>query len=252
MIRPHLSLILPAYNEVRSIRSTVEEIQSYLRTKGISYEIIVSADGNDGTREAIHAMMPNDPHLKVIGNEVRRGKGYGIRSAVEIASGDFIGFIDADNKTPISEFDKVESCFQAGYDAVIGSRAMRDSKIERRQPLYRQIGSRGFAIFMHTFIGLHNIIDTQCGFKFFKRACAVELFTRQKIDGYMFDVEILYLATQLNYQIAQVPVRWRDDGDSRLNLILGNIQNFTDILRIRFIHLGMNRQPSSALAKNDR
>jgi dolichyl-phosphate beta-glucosyltransferase len=117
---------------------------------------------------------------------------------------------------------------------VIGSRALRESRIERRQPLYRRLGSRGFSVFMHTVVGLPGIVDTQCGFKFFQRRAALDLFSRQKIDGYMFDVEILYLAQKAGYRIAQVPIRWRDDGDSRLVLLGGNVRNVIDIFRIRF------------------
>jgi dolichyl-phosphate beta-glucosyltransferase len=237
MTQPYLTLIVPAYNEVKTIRSTLEQIFTYFAKKGFSYEIIVSADGNDGTREASSELASGDSRLIVIGSEQRRGKGYSIRSAVELASGEIIGFMDADNKTPISEFDKFEMMFQ-DYDVVIGSRGLRQSRIERRQPLYRRIGSRGFAVIMHLLVGIPDIVDTQCGFKFFSRPCALELFARQKIYGYMFDVEILYLAERLGYRIAQVPVLWRDDGDSRLNLILGNIQNLTDIVRIRSIHSG--------------
>ena len=87
---------------------------------------------------------------------------------------------------------------------------------------------------MHTVVGLATIPDTQCGFKFFRADVARTLFARQRIDGYMFDVEILYLAERLRYRIAQVPVRWRDDGDSRLNLMAGNLKNVRDIFRIRF------------------
>ena len=98
---------------------------------------------------------------------------------------------------------------------------------------------------MHAFIGLRDIPDTQCGFKFFRRDAALALFERQRIDGYMFDVEILYLATQAGYPIAQVPVRWRDDGDSRLQLVRGNVRNVVDILRIRvFLEHGLRRPPS--------
>ena len=89
---------------------------------------------------------------------------------------------------------------------------------------------------MHTIAGLHDIKDTQCGFKFFKREAALDLFSRQRIDGYMFDVEVLYLARKFGYQIAQVPVIWRDDADSRLNLLSGNIRNGLDLLRIRMLH----------------
>ena len=85
---------------------------------------------------------------------------------------------------------------------------------------------------MHALVGLPDIGDTQCGFKFFPRRVALDLFGRQKIDGYIFDVEILLLASRAGYRIVQIPIRWRDDGDSRLNLFSGNVRNFIDLLRI--------------------
>jgi len=227
-----LSLILPAYNEVDVIERTIAEAQSYFRKRGISYELIVSADGDDGTRELIAGLARTDPSLSAIGGNSRRGKGYAIRQAVPLTNGQIVGFVDADGKTPISELDKVFPWFERDYDLVIGSRAMPDSMVERRQPWYRQIGSWGFGIAMHTIVGLQSIPDTQCGFKFFQRAVAVNLFRRQVVDGYMFDVEILYLAMQMNYRLAQVGVRWRDDRDSRLNLVRGNARNAIDLLRI--------------------
>ncbi len=128
-------------------------------------------------------------------------------------TGDVIGFIDADNKTPIAEFDKVEPLLSDGCDVVIGSRGLRASRIERAQPLYRRLGSRGFGLFMHACVGLNDIPDTQCGFKFFRGDVARDLFRLQQIDGYMFDVEILYLARQLGYRIAAgagaLARRWR-------------------------------------------
>ena len=87
---------------------------------------------------------------------------------------------------------------------------------------------------MQTVVGLSGIQDSQCGFKFFQHSVAKELFRRQKIDGYMFDVEILAIARRLGYRIGQIPIRWRDDADSRLQLVAGNWRNMRDILRIRF------------------
>jgi dolichyl-phosphate beta-glucosyltransferase len=229
-----ISVIVPAYNEIVRIAQTIGEAKSYFEKRGGKYEIIVSADGDDGTRELVAGMAKTDPTLKVIGSNGRQGKGRGIRQGVALAQNDIIGFVDADNKTPIAEFDKFEPLLVQGYDVVIGSRGMQGSRIEQAQPLYRQLGSKGFAVFMHTVVGLDDIVDTQCGFKFFQRRAALDLFRRQKIDGYMYDVEILYLAEKAGYRIAQVPVHWRDDRDSRLRLVSGNVRNLIDIFRIRF------------------
>ena len=232
--RPYISVVVPAYNEVKRIAGTVGEMKDYLQGRRYSHEIIVSADGDDGTRECVAELARTDPTLKVIGSVERRGKGFGVRQGVRMAQGEIIGFVDADNKTPITDFDKVEPLLKSGNDIVIGSRALRDSQIERAQPSYRRLGSKGFSLLMHTVVGLRDISDTQCGFKFFQRRPALDLFSRQGIDGYMFDVEILYLAQRAGYRIAQVPIRWRDDGDSRLAVFSGNVRNLVDIFRIRF------------------
>lgn len=241
---PAISLVIPAYNEAARIAGTVLDAIDYFTSKSLSHEIIVSADGTDGTREAASALIAQHPQIRVLGSPERRGKGHGIRQAVAIAAGQVIGFADADNKTPIAEFDKIEPRLRAGTPVVIGSRGLRSSRIERPQPLYRRVGSRGFAIFMHTVVGLPGIVDTQCGFKFFQGEVARELFRRQQIDGYMFDVEILFIAHQRGYRIEEVPVRWRDDGDSRLNLVMGNLRNVRDVLGIRWRHrrLGDDRK----------
>ena len=233
-----VGLVVPAYNEVRSIAPTLREICAYFTAKPYDFEVVVAADGDDGTRELVKEMAIDEPRLKVIGGPERRGKGRGVREGLRLVRGDVIGFADADNKTPITEFDKFEQHFSAGADVVIGSRGLRDSRVERPQALYRRAGSKVFALGMRAIVGLHGIADTQCGFKFFRRAAADDIFARQRVDGYMFDVEILHLASRSGYRIAQVPVRWRDDGDSRLELVRGNLRNLRDLLRIRLGRYG--------------
>ena len=229
-----VSLILPAFNEVNRIEQTISQSICYLQSRGYSYEVIVAADGDDGTRELVREMAKSDPRISVIGRAERSGKGRGVREAVALAKGSIVGYVDADNKVPISEFDKTAERLREGYEVVIGSRAMAESKVEKSQPLYRQLGSRGFRIVLSAVVGLHEISDTQCGFKFFSNRAAKLIFAHQKIDGYMFDVEILVLAQRLGMPVAQVPIRWRDDGDSRLELVAGNVRNIRDIFRIRF------------------
>jgi dolichyl-phosphate beta-glucosyltransferase len=235
-----VSLVIPAYNEVARIGTTMAEAIAYFEQRRAPAEIIVVADGTDGTRDA--ALEVASEHratgttVRVIGSTERRGKGRGVREGVELATGDIIGFTDADNKTPITEFDKVAAMLETGHDLVIGSRALGDSQIEQAQRWYRRWGSMAFGVFLRASIGLDGIIDTQCGFKFFRRQVARDLFSHQVIDGYMFDVEILFVAQQRGYSIGQVPIRWRDDADSRLRLVVGNMQNTFDVLMIRWHH----------------
>jgi dolichyl-phosphate beta-glucosyltransferase len=232
--RPYISLILPAYNEAATIERTIAKTVEYFERGGFRYQIIVAADGDDGTRECVAGLAKTNPALHVLGGPGRHGKGRGVRLAAALAEGGLIGYADADYKVPIEELDKLLPWFDQGYDIVTGSRALGDSVIERPQPLYRRLGSRGFRAFMRLVTGLHDITDSQCGFKFLRRSAALEIFRRQQIDGYMFDVEILALGRRLGYRIKEVPIRWADDGDSRLQLLRGNLRNVIDIFRIRF------------------
>src|ERR1035437_8481496 len=182
-MNPEISLILPAYNEARVIPVTIGEAVGYFASRGLTYQIIVAADGTDGTREIVREMAASNPALHATGSDARRGKGLGIREAVAVATGKIIGYADADNKVPIQDFDMFRPMLAAGVEVVMGSRRS-GATIEKAQPLYRRVGSLGFYWFMQTMVGLSGIRDTQCGFKFFQHAVAKELFRRQKIDGY--------------------------------------------------------------------
>src|SRR5205823_12814818 len=156
---PYLSLILPAYNEVKRIRSTVESMRAHFGRRNYSYEIIVCADGNDGTREVVAELARTDHRIAVLGDSRRGGKGLAIRSGVVQARGQIIGFADADNKVPIAETDQLLPWLDRGYDIVIGSRGLADSQVEIPAPLHRRLGSRAFAAVMHSLVGLHRIAD---------------------------------------------------------------------------------------------
>jgi dolichyl-phosphate beta-glucosyltransferase len=140
MADPLLSIIVPAYNEAATILRTLSSIQAYLDARHYQYELIVSADGTDGTRELATEKAAGDARLVVIGSAGRGGKGKGIRNGVRLAKGTIIGFVDADYKTPIEEIEKLLPWLDRGYPVVIGSRAVGDARVEVPQPLYRQIG----------------------------------------------------------------------------------------------------------------
>ena len=246
MTPPELSIVVPAYNEVRRIAGTLASITAHLRARGLAYEVLVAADGTDGTREAAAAVAAADPRVSVFGQPGRGGKGRGVRLGVQRARGRLVGFVDADDKTPIEELDRLLPLLDQGWDVVIGSRGQADSRVERRQPWYRHVGSRGFRLLMHAATGLWQLSDTQCGFKFFRGEVARDLFARQVIDGYMFDVEILYLAARAGSRVREVGVRWRDDGDSRLDLVAGNWRNLRDVLGIRLRRYPPPAPPAAA------
>lgn len=239
---PYLSVILPAYNEAASIRHTLGCVRAYLDAQAYEYEVIVAADGNDGTADIVREIAAEWPKVQLTAEAGRHGKGHGLKRGVGLASGDIIGFIDADYKTPIEEITKVLPWLSEGYQLVAGSRGLSDSRVVRKQRWYRQIGSRAFAIGMRLIVGIRHVHDTQCGFKFFTRAAAREIFKRARIDGYMCDIEILWLAQRLGYRVHEVGIVWSDDGDSRLELVRGNVRNFVDLLRIRFGHYADSAQ----------
>jgi glycosyltransferase involved in cell wall biosynthesis len=236
-----LSVVVPAYNEVGRIDATLAAIGSHLDLRSLSYEIFVAADGDDGTRERVAERARSDPRLQVLGSRERRGKGHGIRAAVLLSRGAVVGFVDADDKTPFSEIDKLLPWLEQGFDVVVGSRTVPGAQLLASRPLHRRLGSLGFALLLRALLDVGGVRDTQCGFKFFRGEVARELFARQRIDGYMFDAEILHLAARSGRRIKEVGVRWRDDGDSRLDLVAGNWRNLRDILRIRFGAAGPTR-----------
>jgi dolichyl-phosphate beta-glucosyltransferase len=161
---PRLSLIVPAFNEVATIQNTLRAISAYLQPRGFTFELIVSADGTDGTREAA-AELAGELPVTVMGEPQRRGKGRGVREGVLAATGDLVGFLDADYKVAIDEIEKVLPWFDQGYDIVIGSRKAAGAAMNAKRPWYRKLGSAGFAMLMRPLVGLRGIGDTQCGFK---------------------------------------------------------------------------------------
>ncbi len=230
-----LTLVMPAYNESKRIGLTLEKTLLYLDRQPFGSEIIVVDDGSqDHTAQIVENSPAHASQVYLLRNESNRGKGYSIRRGVAQARGRFVGFTDADYKTPIEEFDKILPWLQENWDVVIGSRGLGGSRIEVTQPLYRRLGSKAFAIAMHTLIGLPHIHDTQCGFKFFQRAVALDVFANQQVDGYMFDVESLAMAERLGYRIKEVPIRWQNDVDSRYRVVSGTLRNFSELIRIRF------------------
>lgn len=234
MTRPHLSVIVPAYNEAKAIGRALADMRAYLDSRDYAYEVIVVADGDDGTADVVRGVAADWPQLSLSAETQRRGKGHALRRGAAVARGEIIGFLDGDYKTPIQEIEKLLPWFERGFNIVVGSRALAESRIEVPARLHRRIGSRVFALGLRALIGLYHIRDTQCGFKFFTGVAAHEIFDRTIIDGYMCDIEILWLAQRLDFSVKEVGIVWRDDADSRLQLVRGNVRNFIELLRIRF------------------
>jgi dolichyl-phosphate beta-glucosyltransferase len=227
-VRLDLSVVIPAYNEAARLPRTIEKVERFLA--GRPHEIVVVDDGStDGTVEAARAAARGG--LVVLTNEGNRGKGYAVRRGMLAASAPRRLMSDADLSTPIEELARLESFLDRGYDVAIGSRALAGSRIEIRQPWYRENMGRVFNLCVRA-LAVPGLRDTQCGFKLFSARAAQAVFAAARLDGFSFDVEALFIARRLGYRIAEVPVVWRNDAATRVGL-RGGFQAFPDLLRIR-------------------
>ncbi|OHB46875.1 MAG: hypothetical protein A2545_05190 [Planctomycetes bacterium RIFOXYD2_FULL_41_16] len=228
-----LSVIIPAYNEEKRLLSTLSKICAYLSTKDFPYEIIVVDDGStDNTLQMVKNFASSNRHIVILINEQNSGKGYSVRKGMLSARGEYAFFTDADLSTPIEEIEKCLPYLINGYDVVIGSRSMPGSDILVHQPWYREKMGKIFN-FMVNMVLLKGIIDTQCGFKGFKREAVKTVFNRCKIDGFSFDVEALYLSRKYNFKIKEIPIRWENSPLSKVSPIKHSLQMFKDLIGIK-------------------
>jgi dolichyl-phosphate beta-glucosyltransferase len=232
-----LSVVIPAYNEEHRLGPTLERVATYLRERGITWELIAVDDGSkDGTSAVIDAASARWPEIVRITAPRNRGKGAAVREGVRAAVGELILFSDADLSTPIEEVEKLEAALarSPAIGIAIGSRGLAASEIEVRQSRGREIMGRVFNRIVRALV-VGGIRDTQCGFKLFRRDVAHDLFGRAKVDGFAFDVEVLWLA-QGRTEVAEVPVVWRHVDESKVSPGSDAARMFVDILRIRRLH----------------
>ncbi len=218
MVQPYLSVIIPAYNEAERIPATLIDIDRILSARKFTYEILVINDGaKDNTAEVVQKMIPAIKNLKLVDNKENRGKGGVVRQGMLLAQGEYRLFTDADNSTSIDQFDLMIPYFSEGYGVVIGSRAVKGSRLEPAQPFYRQILGKASNLIIQA-TNLPGIWDTQCGFKAFTAEAAEKVFNVSRITGWGFDIEALALARALGYRIKEVPVHWINDPMSHVKL----------------------------------
>ena len=229
-MRRSISIIIPAYNEENRLPSTLRQVGDYLAaTRWDFSELVVVDDGSrDGTAEVARAAG-----ARVLQNPGTRGKGYSVRHGMMEAKGDWSLFTDADLSAPIGELETLwQSAERTQARAAIGSRALDRSLVGVHQPFFREAMGRIFNFTMRLTTGL-PFRDTQCGFKLFETRAAREIFGRQLLDGFGFDVEVLYIAQRLGYKSIEVPVKWNDVAGTKVSLWRG-MAAFLDPCKVRW------------------
>ncbi len=215
MSKPHLAVVIPAYNEQDRIQPTLERVREYFATQPYTWSVTVVSDGSkDRTNELARTFCDANEGFHLIESNPNHGKGFVVRKGMCEVEGEFLLFSDADLAAPIEEVEKLLPKM-ADAPIAIGSRPMRDSKLEIRQPLYREMLGR-MANKLIQVLAVPGIQDTQCGFKLFREDVARDVFSRCKDDGFSFDFEALMIARDLGYTIAEVPIRWSHQEGSKV------------------------------------
>jgi glycosyltransferase involved in cell wall biosynthesis len=228
------SIIIPAYNESVRITGTLDKVLAYIAEQKWTAEVLVVNDGSrDDTAEIVQSYARRNPIVRLVQNPGNRGKGYSVRNGMLSARGDVLLFSDADLSSPIYEAPKLFAAIADGADVAIGSRWLRREFQTERQPLHRQFFGRVFNLFMRLILGL-KFVDTQCGFKAFKRNAALVIFPRQRIYRWGFDPEILFLAKKFRLKTREVPVEWAHDDRSKMTYFRDGMTMVSEVLKIRW------------------
>ncbi|MBI3807612.1 MAG: glycosyltransferase family 2 protein, partial [Nitrospirae bacterium] len=229
------SIIIPAHNEAARILPHLRSITSYMQDRGQPYEILVVDDGSiDATASIVETLSSTVPEIQLLRVPLRRGKGAAVRRGMQAAVGRLQLFTDADGATPIQELARLEEAMVSGADVAVGSRSLAsrlpDYAVQARW--YRTILSSLFNSLIRK-KGLRGIADTQCGFKLFRQTVAADLFGVSSIDGYGFDLELLYVAQQRGYRIAEIPVNWSHQSGSKFRVFRDGVAMLRELAVIR-------------------
>ena len=229
--QPYLSVVIPAFNESAAIASTVKSVSAYLTARRLTHEMVVADDGStDSTLMIVRELADRFP-IRVVGGP-HAGKGAAVKRGVLAAQGQRILFMDADHSTCIEEWAKCAPWLEQGYDLVIGSRKMAGAQVRVHQPPLREFMGKVFTWLTNQLLTV-GVTDITCGFKCFHAPTAREIFDRQRIEGWGFDAEILFIAHRLGYRIKEVPVVWSNDESSKVHVIRDAVRSLQELVTIR-------------------
>ena len=230
-----LSIVIPAWNEAARLPSSLEQLRAFREGLALDVEILLVVEPSaDATLEIAQAFAARAPYFQVIANPVHGGKGFATRTGMLRAQGDYVFYMDADLSVPLGEMLGFLEEFKARPElhVLVGNRAHAQSRITRRQTLLRQRMGQLFNRVLQG-LALVSLADTQCGFKAFRREAAREIFSRQTLDGFAFDVEVLLLAQGLGYPVADLPVEWINAPESKVNILADSVRMLLDSARLR-------------------
>jgi glycosyltransferase involved in cell wall biosynthesis len=229
--KPHLSIIIPARNEENRLPKTLEDVAAFLDTQNSSGEIIVVENASaDRTAEVAWEFAAADERARVL-TVVQPGKGRAVKAGMLSARGMFRFMADADLSMPVDQIPRFIEAAEGGCDVVIGSREA-EGAVRYGEPEYRHLGGRAVNLMIRR-LALPGLHDTQCGFKLFRAAAAEDLFRRQTLNGWSFDIEILYAARLRGYRILELGIPWHYRPESKVNPFPDTLKMLADILRIR-------------------
>lgn len=232
--KPHLSVVVPAYNEERRLGATLDRIAGYLDERGLQAEILVVDDGSiDGTARIADENL-RGRRGRLVRNPGNRGKGYSVRRGVLEASGRWVLLTDADLSSPIEEHEVLAAAVrEKDLDVAIGSRAIDPGKVEIRQNFIRQTMGKTFNFAIRAMTGL-PFRDTQCGFKLMDLSRVRPIFETMVVDRFAFDVEFLFLSMRFGLSVAEIPVVWRNAPGSKVSVFRDPLNMLTDVARVRW------------------
>jgi glycosyltransferase involved in cell wall biosynthesis len=242
-VPPELSIVIPSFNEELRLPITLAEISAYIRASKRETEVIVVDDGStDRTADVANSFRGEIQRLRVVANNRNRGKGYSVRHGMREARGRIVLFTDADLSAPIDEADKLIAAL-ADHDVAIGSRALDRRLIAVRQSVFREYAGIIFNFIVRAILRL-PFVDTQCGFKAFRRERCRIIFQQQRIERFGFDPELLYLARHHGLRAVEIPVRWAHSPATKVSMLRDSLQMFLDVFIIRWNALS-GRYPRS-------
>lgn len=230
---PHLTIVIPAFNEEIRLSTTLPEIVSFCESLPFTVELLVVDDGSsDNTVQVVRSFAKKHRFVQVLPQKINQGKGAALKAGFARSKGEWILFMDADLSTPLSQFEKLWKKRHKA-EIVIGSRKMKGAKVVARQHIIRENLGKVFTLLTNV-LATGSISDVTCGFKLFEGTAGRRVFGASVLTDWSFDAEVLFLASRFGYRILEVPVEWHNDPRSKVSMLKDGIKALSGLLMIRF------------------